>query len=328
MSEEQALIVVERLNPIEIFQNGGMDKILKEIESKVEGIVFDVSTEEGRKECASMAYKVARSKTLIDNMGKELVADWKKKAKVVDAERKKARDFLDPLKDRVREPLTEYEAEQERIKKEEEERERRKCEARIEELQKYGKVMSFFDVAALTDDEYTDILNQAKADHASEQKRLEDERLAREAEAKKLAEERAELEKLRAEQAERDRIEREKQDAERRKLEDERKAIEAEKARIAEAVKQAAEEARVRAEAEAKARAEREAGEAKERQVAAEKARQESLKPDKEKLITYLDSLLEIPEPELGDEANKVLGWFSDELAEIVDKAKWGVKSL
>lgn len=121
MKTELELVETKTLDALVIFTNpDGLDKILKEIENKVSGIVPDISTQKGRKEIASLAYKVAQSKTLIDKLGAELTADWKDRAKKVDVARKRARDFLDSLKDRVRQPLTEWEeAEAKRIADEE-----------------------------------------------------------------------------------------------------------------------------------------------------------------------------------------------------------------
>lgn len=114
--QSTALINVEKLNPLAVFTEKGVDPILAEITKKVQEFVPDISTAKGRKEIASMANKVARSKTLLDDLGKNLVADWKQKAKVVDDSRKKIRDELDELKTRVRAPLTDWETkEQERV---------------------------------------------------------------------------------------------------------------------------------------------------------------------------------------------------------------------
>lgn len=66
-----------------------------------------------------MAHKVARSKTYIDNAGKDLVAELKALPKQIDESRRVVRERLDALKDEVRRPLTEWEAEQDRIKAEE-----------------------------------------------------------------------------------------------------------------------------------------------------------------------------------------------------------------
>lgn len=77
-----------------------------------------LETKKGRDAYASMAFKIARSKTALDNVGKELVADLKEKPKKVDASRKAMRDKLDAWRDEARGPLNEWEAaEEERIAK-------------------------------------------------------------------------------------------------------------------------------------------------------------------------------------------------------------------
>ena len=96
---------------IQIFTEGAMDSVLHEIEEEVLGFIPDLSTVTSRKEIASLAMKVSKSKVVIDKAGKELTAEWKSKAKLVDSSRKEARDFLDMLRDRVRKPLTEWETE-------------------------------------------------------------------------------------------------------------------------------------------------------------------------------------------------------------------------
>lgn len=109
------LIVLE--NPVAIYTENRVDEILEKITKAAKSVVVDVSTAAGRKECASVANKVARTKVFLDSTGKELVSDWKEKAKIVDADRKKIRDTLDELKATVRAPLTEYE----RVQQEKEE---------------------------------------------------------------------------------------------------------------------------------------------------------------------------------------------------------------
>jgi len=296
---EDELIVVEKLNPVELFQNdGGMESVLTDIETKALAVVTSVETEKGRKEIASLANRVARSKTLIDNIGKLMVADWKAKAKKVDAGRKRARDFLDTLKKTVRAPLTEWEAIEAKRKAEEEEREQAKVRVRVEELQSYGAIVSLFDIAAFTDAEYEERLSEAK--RAGD--RLAAEEAARKAEAERLEKIRVSQEgeaaRLKAIQDEQNRILAE----ERAKIEAERSALEAEKK--AEQERRDREEferqAKVNAEQEAKA----EAQEAKDRAEAEkkEKVRQEALRPDKEQLQDFASMLYSITGPELKDE--------------------------
>lgn len=109
-------IDVSTLTPATVFAPGGMEGIISKLEAEVRAIDRDISTPEGRDAVKSLAYKVARSKTALDEMGKELVADIKKQAGAIDADRKLARDRLDALKEEVRAPLTAWEeAEAKRI---------------------------------------------------------------------------------------------------------------------------------------------------------------------------------------------------------------------
>lgn len=172
----EALIPLESVNAVEVFTGGGLDDLLARIRAEAVTLVPNVKTVAGRKEIASIAYKVSRSKTAIDDAGKALVADLKKQTGDIDSARKKARDTLDALRDEVRKPLTDWEAEQERI-----ERERVEAEERA----------------------------RAAAEEArlAELARKEEEIRARE-EAVRAAEE-AERQRIAAEQAERERVERE-----------------------------------------------------------------------------------------------------------------------
>lgn len=111
-----ALVTIETLTPEVVFAPGGVDAIISKLEADVRSVKTDMSTEAGRKEIASLAYKVARSKTALDDMGKDLVSGLKAQAGKIDAERRVIRDRLDALKDEVRKPLTDWEnADKERV---------------------------------------------------------------------------------------------------------------------------------------------------------------------------------------------------------------------
>lgn len=106
--QEKALDVFKAAN--------GLDPYLAVIRKEIDGFTPDVSTAKGRKEIASIAHKIARSKSALDGMGKELVAEMKEIPKRIDAERKRMRDTLDSWKEEVRQPLTEWEqAEADRV---------------------------------------------------------------------------------------------------------------------------------------------------------------------------------------------------------------------
>lgn len=103
-----------------LFGTGQVETVLTAIEAQARGSITDISTAAGRDAVKSLAYKIARSKTILDDMGKEAVADIKAQSAKIDKERKTLRDRLDLLKDEVRKPVSDYEdAERERIEQHE-----------------------------------------------------------------------------------------------------------------------------------------------------------------------------------------------------------------
>ena len=250
MSEITDLVVIEKTNALAVFTSQErLDPLIEAIEKEARSLVPDLSTKKGRDAIASMAHKVARSKTYIDNAGKDLVAELKALPKQIDESRRLVRERLDALKDEVRRPLTEWEAEQERIKAEE------AMNAKHEEalamnaefdLQRAAKIEADHEMALLMNEkidrereEARQKAEQAKREHEERIKREAEENARREADeaAKReieaaaargreatLAKERAEREaKELAEKAEHDRIEAE-QRAEREKKEAAEKA--------------------------------------------------------------------------------------------------------
>lgn len=274
MSEIMDLVVIEKKNAMAVFTNNDqLDPLIEAIEKEARSLVPDVTTKKGRDAIASMAHKVARSKTYIDNAGKDLVAELKALPKQIDESRRVVRERLDALKDEVRRPLTEWEAEQERIKAEE-----AMLALHVEALamnedfdrQLAARIESDHEMALLMNDAF----DREQAEKKAEAER---QRIAREEEIKRLAEEKAKREAaeqaqreidaaaarereaiLAKERAEREqkeaaeRAEREKQaavEAERRKAQEEadrirREAEQREQARLAEEKRKADEQAR------------------------------------------------------------------------------------
>lgn len=257
MSEVMDLVVIEKQNAMAVFTTKEqLDPLIEKIEKEARSLVADVSTKKGRDAIASMAHKVARSKTYIDNAGKDLVTELKALPKQIDESRRIVRERLDALKDEVRRPLTEWEAEQERIKQEE--------EARIAAEALAKQVEADHEIALLMDREFDRQREEARI-KAEQEQREREEKLKHEAaetarleaeqkaQAEREAAARRELElKMQAEQAERARIEaeqraeREKKEAAERAEREKQAAIDAEKRRAQE------EADRIRREAEAK----------------------------------------------------------------------------
>ncbi|HDL6644948.1 TPA: cell envelope biogenesis protein TolA [Yersinia enterocolitica] len=117
MSEATGLsIVIEAKNALAVFtQPDHIESILQQVEKEVNSFVPDVSTKKGRDAIASLGLKVAKTKTYLDGLGKDLVTEYKEVPNKIDASRKTVRDRLDALKEKVLLPKLEYEAEQERI---------------------------------------------------------------------------------------------------------------------------------------------------------------------------------------------------------------------
>lgn len=274
MSEVTDLVVIEKQNAMAVFTTKEqLDPIIEAIEKEARSLVPDVSTRKGRDAIASMAHKVARSKTYIDNAGKDLVAELKALPKQIDESRRIVRERLDALKDEVRRPLTEWEAEQERIKAEEA-MNAMHAEALVMnesiDLQRAIQFEADHEMALLMNDKFDREreeqrrqAEQAQREHEERIKREAAEQARRDAEAKHKAEieaaaRREAEEKARAELAERQRVEaeqraaREKQEAEERARREKEEAVaaerrrqeEAEAARLAEEQRKAEEEAR------------------------------------------------------------------------------------
>lgn len=108
------LVVIEPTTAVALFTEGqGVAELLADIRQKATSLVPDITTAKGRKEIASVAYAVAKTKTYLEGFGKELTDKYKEIPKRIDANRKVLRDTLDALKDEVRAPLTQYEAAEE-----------------------------------------------------------------------------------------------------------------------------------------------------------------------------------------------------------------------
>lgn len=260
----------------------GLDPYLAQIKAELDAFTADVSTKKGRDAIASIAHKVAKSKTALDTIGKDLVAELKDVPKKIDAERKRMRDLLDQWKDDVRRPLTEWE----------------EAEAAREARHKDG--IEWFHAIARESQGLTSAELRATIEQVDlktvDQSWEEFESEAHRAKAKSLdgltaalavrekhEAEQAELAKLRAEAAVREQKEREERIA--------REAAERAQ-REAEAKAQAEREAVIRREQEAKAAAERRelelklAAERAEREKAEAVQREQQAKADAERRAT------------------------------------------
>lgn len=262
-----------------------LNPILQRIAEEARALVADVSTSKGRKEIASMAYKVARTKTYLDGVGKELVADLKELPKRIDANRRSVREFLDELAADVRKPLDEWEAEQARIEAE--------AKAAEEAAALAKQIEADHEVALLMNEKFD-------RDREDERRRQEQERAEREA---RIAKEAADKARQEAEEK-----------AAREKAEAERQAAEAKlAAERAEAQRKDAEARAAKAEQEAKDRAAKAAEEAAaaerqriEREAAAAQAEAEAREKDKQRrAVVHNEALRDLLALGIDEETSK-----------------------
>lgn len=101
-------------NPVAVLTDRQkLDKLFADVVQEVEAHVPDLTTKKGRDAIKSLAFKVVRTKTAIDDAGKKLNEDAKAQIAKVDAVRREVRERLDELRDQARKPLNEWEAAEE-----------------------------------------------------------------------------------------------------------------------------------------------------------------------------------------------------------------------
>lgn len=105
---------VETLNALEIFTAEGADKLINEIKDRIVDFDADIETAEGRDLINTSAFQVGKVKNAIDKKRVSLVADEKAKLKTIDAAGGKIWDFLEEQQKRIRKPLDDYEAAEEK----------------------------------------------------------------------------------------------------------------------------------------------------------------------------------------------------------------------
>lgn len=97
-------------NPVTVLTDAARySEFYKRIKAEVSTHVPDLTTKKGRDAIKSLAFRVVRTKTAIDDAGKKLNEDARAQINAVDASRRKIREELDVLAEEVRRPLTEWE---------------------------------------------------------------------------------------------------------------------------------------------------------------------------------------------------------------------------
>jgi hypothetical protein len=244
---ENALIKREEINVVEIFTEGKFLPILEKIKEKATIENPDITTAKGRALIKSNAAKVASSKVLLDNLGKDTLEEWKKQVKAGDSSRKTIRDSLDYLKAEVRLPLTTWENEKKEAERIEQEQ-KQKAEDWISAIEEDF----IFDEKRKLDREKERLKKE-------EEKRIQKEKIKAELEEKQQKEKTELMQREAKAKADAERAKQEKEKAiEQAKIDKENARIQAEKEKqdAVEAEKKRQEDARIKKEAEDKKRSE------------------------------------------------------------------------
>jgi hypothetical protein len=291
--------------------------------------VKDLDDRKGLMEVHEARMVVKGKRIEVEKKRKELKADALAWGQKVDSEARRITKLLEPIETHLTTEEEKITKEKERIKAEEERKRQETAQDRVNQMASFGKVIPFTEALSISDGEFFAKITIAKSEYEAEQDRLAAEKKAREEEAAKLAAERAELERIRAEETAKRKEEEARLAAERAKIEIERKAVEdarREQERLVElerAKKEAAEiavkEAAEKTDREAKAKAEAE-------RLAKEEAdRQEAIRPDKEKLVAYAQALLAVTQPGLFSDSANII--FSEAYKRIESVSRYIIKS-
>jgi colicin import membrane protein len=219
----------------------------------------------------------------VEHRRKELGEEHLKAKQKVDGDAKALKDAIEPLEARLEDQEKFIEREEARIRAE-------KQAARIAEVTPFLIAPLTFDLGALPDEQWATVLAGAKAEHDARLQKIEDDRIAAEAEKARIEAQRVENERLKAETA-----------ALEKKLADERAEADAKLKAEREAL-----EAKVKAEADAREALERAERDRKAKEASDEKARIAAEKkakaaPDKAKAQALADAIRAFPLPEFAD---------------------------
>jgi len=121
-AETQLAVVPPKETALAVFsKTNGLNPWLEQVRAKVDEfqkVLPDLKTRKGREAYASMAHQIAKSKTALEAVGKEISAKQKEIPKLIDAERKRVWDTLELWQKEVRKPLDDWEkAEDARVDK-------------------------------------------------------------------------------------------------------------------------------------------------------------------------------------------------------------------
>lgn len=104
------IVTILNTTPVIVLEDSAKrDYMFEHIEKEIAAFKPDLSTEKGRSEIKSFAFKVTKTKTAIDDARKTLIAEERKRINGVNAEWNAIEERLVELANKARKPLTDWE---------------------------------------------------------------------------------------------------------------------------------------------------------------------------------------------------------------------------
>ncbi|SDZ81635.1 hypothetical protein SAMN05192529_102102 [Arachidicoccus rhizosphaerae] len=209
----ELVLAQEKVNTGLVAFNNKKSELEALAQSAAEITINGVGDKEGYKLADAKRKELKKERVSISSQGKEMRDTINKVSKDIIEKEKELIAIIEKEEKRLVEEQDKVDAEKERIRLEEIRKEEERIQKRVDGLRQYGYEIDLSALKSLSDEDYNQLQETAKANYEAEQARLEaerleaekkaeEERLAREAEAKKLADERKELEELRKKQEE------------------------------------------------------------------------------------------------------------------------------
>jgi hypothetical protein len=316
------------------------DQAIAEMKSEYMSLtVTGIEDRAGLKKVYDSRQIVKRTRVGVEKHSKELkekALAWQRK---VNDETKRVVGELESIENYLQSIEDDIQAEKDRICQEEEDRENERIQNRMDQLSELNARVEYSTVKQMDDAAFAVLLESAKVAYQRELEEEKERARIAQLEADKLKAEREELDRLRKE-SELIRKQQEEREAairlEQQKLEEERNRIERQRQEEEAAKQRAIELEQVRKDAEEKAkrdafveasRIEREKQEQAERERI-ELERQEALRPDKEKLQLFSDSLGQIKMPDVSETSKPIVDEIQVLLSKIQQHITKRIKSI
>jgi hypothetical protein len=206
------LVVIKEIDIPALFQKDGSNPIIEGLKKEAAKFKGDVDTKEGRDEIRTFARKFASSKTYLDGLGKALSDDLRAQIAPINDERNKIKTCCDELRDKVRQPLTDFEnKEKQRVAD---------IEERIHTIEDFINVQLALITTSESAKDALDRINKIEVDETFEEFELAATKAKAAAvtqlEAKFIVLQNAEKEKAEAERLEKERLEKEREEREKK----------------------------------------------------------------------------------------------------------------